>query len=266
MHIEEIIQSIVPPSAECRRLAQKRFDELIKPVGSLALLEVNTSRYCGILGETDKNKLDYPRAALFVFADAGHMKRTERLLTGRDPLNVLAKTVGLQVQPLLVTCTAAADALNEGVALVQEVAAEEGLGLLAFGCLAPPSNEAVHSAMVGAVLAAASRKLPVILDGVAALEAARQAAALAPAALDYCFAAQVSGEEGCEELLQKLGLVPPLRLGISGGTGCGAALAVTVFNAGIKVYKEMETFEEAGVHTEVKEYSHAEQQKRRRGV
>ena len=30
-------------------------------------------------------------------------------------------------------------------------------------------------------------------------------------------------------------------------------------DAGIKAYKEMETFAEAGVHVEVKEFSHAEE-------
>ncbi len=39
MHIEEIIQKIVPGDAQCAKLAQARFDAVIKPVGSLALLE-----------------------------------------------------------------------------------------------------------------------------------------------------------------------------------------------------------------------------------
>ena len=38
MHIEEIIQKIVPADAQCAQLAQARFDALIKPVGSLAQL------------------------------------------------------------------------------------------------------------------------------------------------------------------------------------------------------------------------------------
>ena len=36
MHIEEIIQKIVPGNGACAKLAQARFDALIKPVGSLA--------------------------------------------------------------------------------------------------------------------------------------------------------------------------------------------------------------------------------------
>ena len=39
MHIEEIIQKIVPADRGCMKLTQTRFDNLIKPVGSLAKLE-----------------------------------------------------------------------------------------------------------------------------------------------------------------------------------------------------------------------------------
>ena len=42
MHIEEIIQKIVPADRGCMKLAQTRFDNLIKPVGSLAKLEEMT--------------------------------------------------------------------------------------------------------------------------------------------------------------------------------------------------------------------------------
>ena len=38
-------------------------------------------------------------------------------------------------------------------------------------------------------------------------------------------------------------------------------MCFTLFDAGIKAYKEMETFEEASVHAEVQEFSLAEQEK-----
>ena len=100
-----------------------------------------------------------------------------------------------------------------------------------------------------------------MLDGVATLKAAQKAAELAPAVLDYCFAGHVSTEAGVEELLKELKLVAPLRLNIPDGAGEGAALCFTLFDAGLKAYKEMETFEEASVHAEVKEFSLAEQEK-----
>ena len=144
---------------------------------------------------------------------------------------------------------------------MQEIIHEKGLGLVGFGCLASPEDELVVAAMTGGILQAASMKVGVMLDGVATLKAAQKAVELAPAVLDYCFAGHVSAEEGAEELLQQLGLVAPLRLNIPDGAGEGAAICFTLFDAGLKAYKEMETFEEASVHAEVKEFSLAEQEK-----
>ena len=56
-------------------------------------------------------------------------------------------------------------------------------------------------------------------------------------------------------IIKELGLAAVLRLQISQGQGEGTALAFTLFDAGVKAYKEMETFAQAGVHTEVEEFS-----------
>ena len=80
MHIEEIIQKIVPADRGCMKLAQTRFDNLIKPVGSLAKLEEMTSRYCGIKGIYEKEDLDYPKRDLLV------MVRYRRGCSGRKKL------------------------------------------------------------------------------------------------------------------------------------------------------------------------------------
>ena len=64
MHIEEIIQKIGPTDKECAKLAQARFDALIKPVGSLAQLERMTAKYAGIVGKYNKHELEYPKREL----------------------------------------------------------------------------------------------------------------------------------------------------------------------------------------------------------
>ena len=151
--------------------------------------------------------------------------------------------------------------MEEGAALVQEIIHENGLGLVGFGCLANAEDEMVITAMTGGILQAAAMRVGVMLDGVATLKAAQKAMELAPNVVDYCFAGHVSAEQGSEELLQELNLVAPLRLGIPEGAGEGAALCFTLLDGGIKAYKEMETFEEASVHAEVKEFSLAEQNK-----
>lgn len=262
MHIEEIIQKIVPADRGCMKLAQTRFDNLIKPVGSLAKLEEMTSRYCGILGIYEKQDLEYPKRDLLVWCDIAEAEQAGKIMHAKWPVNVLAAETGGRAMALVVTSETEADALEEGAALVQELVHEGGLGLLGFGCLAQADNAMVLTAMAGGILQAAAMKVPVILDGVATCRAAKKAAVLAPGVLDYCFAGHVSAELGAEEALQELGLTAPLRLDIPDGAGEGAAICFTLFDAGIKAFKEMETFEEAGVHAEMKEFSLAEQSKK----
>ncbi len=262
MHIEEIIQKVVPADKGCAKLAQTRFDNLIKPVGSLAKLEEMTSRYCGILGIYEKQDLNYPKRDLLVWCDIAEAEQAGKIMHAKWPVNVLAAETGGRAVALVVTSETEADALEEGAALVQELVHEHGLGLLGFGCLAQADNAMVCAAMAGGILQAAAMKVPVILDGVATCRAAKKAAELAPNALDYCFAGHVSDEPGAEEALQELGLTAPLRLDIPDGAGEGAAICFTLFDAGIKSFKEMETFDEAGVHAEMKEFSLAEQTKK----
>lgn len=262
MHIEEIIQKVSPIDQGCVKLAQTRFDNLIKPVGSLAKLEEMTSRYCGILGVYEKQDLDYPKRDLLVWCAIDEAEQAGRIIDARWPVNVLAAETGGRCHALVVTSDNEADALEEGATLVQEFVREGELGLLGFGCLAAANDELVRAAMAGGILQAAAMKVPVILDGVATCKAAKKAAELAPDVLQYCFAGHVSAEEGAEEALAELHLSAPLRLNIPDGAGEGAALCFTLFNAGIKAFKEMETFDEAGVHAEKKEFSLAEQNKK----
>ena len=261
MHIEEIIQKIGPTDQDCVKLAQARFDALIKPVGSLAQLERMTAKYAGIVGKYNKHELDYPKRELLVWCGIDEAEQAGKIMQAQWPVNVLAAETGAKTQALLVTAETEADALEEGATLVQESIHERGLGLLGFGCLASVDNDMVQAAMTGGILQAAAMGVGVLLDGVATLKAAQKARELAPHVLDYCFAGHVSDEAGAEELLKELGLEAPLRLNIPDGAGEGAALCFTLFDAGIKAYKEMETFEEASVHAEVKEFSLAEQNK-----
>ncbi len=262
MHIEEIIQKITPADQSCAQLAQARFDALIKPVGSLAQLEHMTARYAAIVGKYNKTDLQYPKRDLLVCCALEEASQAEKIMHAECPVNVLAAETGARTAALVVTSDNEADAMEEGAALVQELVHENGLGLLGFGCLAAVDDLVVRAAMTGGILQAASMRVAVMLDGAAVCEAARKAVALAPAVIDYCFAGHVSAEPGAEDALAALGLTAPLRLHIPDGAGEGAALCFTLFDAGLKAYKEMETFEEAGVHVEMKEFSLAEQVKK----
>ena len=69
MDINNIIEQIKNQSIDQKvEEAQNRFDNLIKPVGSLAKLEAMVSRYAGIIGSADKKSVQYPKKALFLWS------------------------------------------------------------------------------------------------------------------------------------------------------------------------------------------------------
>jgi nicotinate-nucleotide--dimethylbenzimidazole phosphoribosyltransferase len=104
-----------------------------------------------------------------------------------------------------------------------------------------------HAALAGFILGAAARRTPVIVDGVIAGSAALAAAAFAPAAVDAMVAGHRSAEPGATVALAHLGLEPLLDLGMRLGEGSGAALALPVVSAAVRVLHEVATFDSAGV-------------------
>jgi nicotinate-nucleotide--dimethylbenzimidazole phosphoribosyltransferase len=104
-----------------------------------------------------------------------------------------------------------------------------------------------HAGIVGFLLGAATRRLPVILDGVISGSAALVAAALAPRVLGYCFAGHRSVEPGHAVALAQLGLRPLVDLDLRLGEGTGAVLSFPIVEAAGAVLREMATFDAAGV-------------------
>ncbi len=101
--------------------------------------------------------------------------------------------------------------------------------------------------IAGLCLGAASLGLPVVVDGFISTAGALIAYALNPSVRDYMFAAHNSQEVGHRVMLEHMGLRPILDLDLRLGEGTGAALAMTIIDAGLKIYREMATFDEAGV-------------------
>ena len=104
-----------------------------------------------------------------------------------------------------------------------------------------------HLAIAGFLLAAAARRVPVVLDGVIAGSAALIAQALCPAVVDSCIAGHLSAEPGHRIALEQLGLRPLVDLGLRLGEGTGALLALPVVQAAARILAEMATFDAAGV-------------------
>lgn len=101
--------------------------------------------------------------------------------------------------------------------------------------------------MTGAVLAAAELGVPVIIDGFIATAAALAAVKMHPECRDYLIFAHRSGERAHGLMLEHLKAEPLLDLGLRLGEGTGAALALPLVQAAANFYREMASFDDAGI-------------------
>jgi len=99
----------------------------------------------------------------------------------------------------------------------------------------------------GIILAAASMRIPVVIDGFISGAAALIAYQLQPKVKNYMISAHCSVEKGHRITLDYIGLKPLLDLDLRLGEGTGAALAMNLVEAGVRILTEMATFKDAGV-------------------
>lgn len=102
-------------------------------------------------------------------------------------------------------------------------------------------------AMAGLMLAAASQRVPVVIDGLISTAAALLAVQRNPAVKNYLIAGHRSAEPGHQVALEWLGLEPLLSLDLRLGEGTGAVLAFPLIEAAMRTLQEMATFAQAGV-------------------
>jgi nicotinate-nucleotide--dimethylbenzimidazole phosphoribosyltransferase len=101
--------------------------------------------------------------------------------------------------------------------------------------------------LAGVIIEAAALKIPVVIDGFISGAAALVAFKIDPRIKHYIIASHLSFEPGHRNILNYLGLKPLLNLDLRLGEGTGAALGIGLVEAGVKIFNEMATFEEAGV-------------------
>ena len=101
--------------------------------------------------------------------------------------------------------------------------------------------------MAGAMLAAAERRMTLLIDGFIVTSALLAAARMAPEILDYCIFCHRSAEPGHLAQLNALKADPLIDLGLRLGEGTGAALAWPLVQAAVAFLNEMASFEAAGV-------------------
>ncbi len=104
--------------------------------------------------------------------------------------------------------------------------------------------------IAGLVIGAASRRIPVVIDGFISTAGALVAFELEPKVSEYLFAAHRSVERGHQVMLDRIGLEPFVDLALRLGEGTGAALGISLIEAGVRIYNEMATFGDAGVSEE----------------
>lgn len=101
--------------------------------------------------------------------------------------------------------------------------------------------------LAGVTLEAASRRIPVIVDGFIAGAAALVAATIDENVTDYLLPSHCSVESGHAIQYEALGLCPLFDLEMRLGEGTGATLAISMYQGACTTLREMATFEEAGV-------------------
>lgn len=103
------------------------------------------------------------------------------------------------------------------------------------------------AAMAGAMIAAAQRGVPVLVDGFIVSVAALVAVALQPGVRPWLLFSHQSAERGHAHVLTALAAQPLLKLDLRLGEGSGAALALPLLRLACALHNDMATFAEAAV-------------------
>jgi nicotinate-nucleotide--dimethylbenzimidazole phosphoribosyltransferase len=157
-------------------------------------------------------------------------------LTGRRAADVTGRGTGLDD-----------DAVRRKVSVIEEALERHRPGADdPVGALAAVGGFEI-AALVGAILAGAAARTPVVLDGFITGAAAIVAAAIAPGVAPRLIASHRSAEPGHAVVLEQLGLEPLLQLDLRLGEGSGAALALPLIRAATELLGGMATFDSAGV-------------------
>ncbi|MFT4044209.1 MAG: nicotinate-nucleotide--dimethylbenzimidazole phosphoribosyltransferase [Gordonia sp. (in: high G+C Gram-positive bacteria)] len=158
------------------------------------------------------------------------------ILTRREPVEVVGRGTGIDDTGWMRKTAAIRDGMRRGRPYRHDL-----LALLAA------VGGADLAAMVGFLAQAASRRTPVILDGVVVTAAALIAAELAPGATRWWVAGHRSVEPAHTFALEHLDLEPILDLRMRLGEGTGALMALPTVVSSVEILATMATFGDAGV-------------------
>jgi nicotinate-nucleotide--dimethylbenzimidazole phosphoribosyltransferase len=159
-------------------------------------------------------------AAALLSAFSGHApERTAGLGTGVDPAGLERKI----------------DAIRRALALHKPDPADPVGALAAIGGFE-------IGAIAGFILGSAEARVPIVLDGFISCSAALIARAIEPECMECVLFSHLSKERGHSLMLECLNAEPYIALDMRLGEGTGAAIAITLLEASVKLYREMATF------------------------
>jgi len=158
------------------------------------------------------------------------------VITGTDPATVTGRGTGIDDRSLQ----------NKAAIIKKAIAVNNPDPKDALDVLAKVGGYEI-AGIAGLVLGAALYRIPVLVDGFISTAGALIAAELNPLVKGYIIAAHQSVEIGHRRMLEHLEQVPLLDLNLRLGEGTGAALGMSLVEAGLKILAEMATFAGAGV-------------------
>ncbi|WP_213289018.1 nicotinate-nucleotide--dimethylbenzimidazole phosphoribosyltransferase [Bradyrhizobium sp. sGM-13] len=103
------------------------------------------------------------------------------------------------------------------------------------------------AAITGAIIAAAQRRLPILIDGFIVSVAALTAVHLNPSCRPFLLSSHQSAEQGHRLVLEALNVQPLFNLDLRLGEGSGAALALPILRLACALHNGMATFAQASV-------------------
>jgi len=166
------------------------------------------------------------------------------VLTGYDPSLVVGRGTGLNDEQLGHKITVVRESLNfhkpDARDIISVLSQVGGLEI---------------AALTGLIVGAASKKIPVVIDGFISSTAALAAVKLNDRVWHYLIPSHLSAESGHALLMDYLNLKPYFNMGMRLGEGTGAVLALHLVEAASRITTEMATFEDAQVSRSEKEES-----------
>lgn len=103
------------------------------------------------------------------------------------------------------------------------------------------------AAMVGAYIATAAKRIPVVIDGYISVVAALAATRMCPAVRDFLVPSHESFEVGYKLAISTLELEPLFDLGMRLGEGSGCPIAMHILDCACTIINEMADFDHAGI-------------------